>query len=301
MARRLPFGPVNRPRMLAAAAAAVLVAALVLTGRLLDVGGGEPDSPPRLAGQASPAGAVSTQAPYRLGSVFTCPPSWPVLAMANHLSYPAGHPTKPSPSASAVACYHTEDQAARAGYPVAPLPPGVLEVDGIYLTPTSQPFQARCQQVADRLHFVVPCPGLLPTAPPGAPPPQLCGPPPTCQRGQPVVISQADFTGPFGYTGTGDGNGGLFIVAAPAHSVTGQSGLQCRDEYRLATLTVQGTWAALGSCSDDPESSWFGRSVLLHWWQRDTLVVVSVIGHSDANRRLVVALANHLLFIPPRR
>jgi hypothetical protein len=60
-------------------------------------------------------------------------------------------------------------------------------------------------------------------------------------------------------------------------------------------------WAALGACSDDPESSWFGHSVLLHWRQRDTLVVVSVVGHSDVNRRLVVALANHLLFASPRR
>jgi hypothetical protein len=300
MARRLPFGPVSGPTMLGAVAAAVLVAALVLTGRLLDVGGGEP-RPPTRASLAGQAGTISTQAPYRLGGAFTCPPSWPVLAMANHLSYPAGHPTRPPPSAVAVACYHTEDQAAGAGYPVAPLPPGVLEVDGIYLTPTGHAFQARCQQVADRLRLVVPCPGLLPTAPPGAPPPQLCGPPPTCQRGQPVVITQPAFTGPFGYGGAGDGNGGLFIVAAPAQSVTGQSGPRCRNEYRLATLTVQGNWAALGTCSDDPESSWFGRSVLLHWWQRDTLVVVSVIGHSDINRRLVVALANHLIFVSPGR
>jgi hypothetical protein len=282
--------------MLGAVAATVLVAALVLTGRLLDVGDGEPRAPTR---SPSPAGTISTQAPYRLGGAFTCPPSWPVLAMANHLSYPAGHPTKPPPSAAAVACYHTEDQAARAGYPVAPPPPGVLEVDGIYLTPTSHPFQARCQQVADRLHLVVACPGLLPTAPPGAPPPQLCGPPPTCQRGQPVVLSQEHFTVPFGYVGIADDAGRLLIVAAPAHSVTGQSGLRCLDESRLATLTVQGTWAALGACSDDPHSSWFGRSVLLHWSERDTLVVVSVSGHSDINRRLVVALANHLRFVSP--
>jgi hypothetical protein len=247
MARRLPLGPVSGPRMLGAVAAAGLVAALLLTGRLLDVGSGEPHPPPRTASSASPGGTISTQAPSRLGSAFTCPPSWPVLAMGNHVSYPAGHPTKPPPSAAAVACYHTEDQAARAGYPVAPLPPGVLEVDGIYLTPTSRAFQTRCQQVADRLGLVVPCPGLLPTGPPGASPPRLCEPPSTCQRGQPVVISQPDFTGPFGYAGTGDGNGGLFIVAAPAHGVTGRSGLQCREEYRLATLTVQGDVGGAGS------------------------------------------------------
>src|ERR671931_658118 len=171
MARRLPFGPVSGPGMVGAVAAAVLVAALVLTGRLLDVGGGDP-SPPTRTSAASRAGTISTQAPYRLGGAFPSPPSWPVLAMANHLSYPAGHPTRPPPSAAAVACYHTEDQAAGAGYPVAPLPPGVLEIDGIYLTPTGRPLQARCQQVADRLHLVIPCPGLLPTAPPGAPVPE---------------------------------------------------------------------------------------------------------------------------------
>jgi hypothetical protein len=298
MARRLHLGPANGPRILGAVAAAVLVAALVLTGRLLDVGSSEPHPP---ASSARTISTISTRAPYRLGSMFMCPPAWPVLATANHLSYPAGHPTKPPPSATAVACYHTEAQAASAGYPVAPLPPGALEVDGIYLTPTSQRFRTSCQQVADRIDLEVPCPGLLPTSPPGAPPPQLCEPPPTCQRGQPVVISQPDFTVPFGYVGTSDGDGGLFIVAAPAHGVTGQFGLQCRNERRLATLTVQGIWAALGACSDDNESSWFGGSVLLHWAQRDTLVVVSVIGHSNVNRRLVVALANHLHFVSPRR
>jgi hypothetical protein len=293
MARRLPFGPPRSPRVLGVVAAAVLVVGLVVTGRLLNMGSSEPHPP------ASPVRAISTQAPYRIGNSVECPPAWPVLAAANHLSYPAGHPVKPPPTAAAVACYHTAAQAATAGYAVAPLPPGALEVGGIYLTPTSQRFRTSCQQVADRLGVMIPCPRLLPTWLPGVPAPQLCEPPPTCQRGQPLLFTQQDFAVPFGYVGAPGGNGLLFIVAAPAHDATSQLGLQCQHERRLATLTVQGTGALLATCADDPEGSWFGGSVLLHWSQQDTLVVVGVMGYSEVNQRLAVALANHLHLVLP--
>src|SRR6266542_4446769 len=60
--------------------------------------------------------------------------------------------------------------AATGGYAPAPLPAGALEIGGVYLARTSRGFRARCHQVADRLGFAVPCPGLLPTAAPGSPP-----------------------------------------------------------------------------------------------------------------------------------
>jgi hypothetical protein len=235
-----------------------------------------------------------------------------VLAMSNHTSYPAGHPTRPPPGATPVACYQSTARAASAGYPPAPLPAGALEIGGVYLTPTSRGLRASCQQAADRLGFAVPCPGLLPTAPPGAPPPRLCDQPPTCRRGQVLRFLQGGFVVPPGYVGAPGGYGALWIVATPTRAATPGLALQCRHERRIATPTVHRTRGVLAACSDDPQRSAFGGSVLLRWSQQGTVVVVSVLDWSDANRwsdasrwsdvnqRLAVVLAEHLRLVPPR-
>ncbi len=175
-------GLASSPKALGVLAAAVLIAALVLTGRVLNDSSRSGGRPP--AGSSSMlAGTANTQADFRIGGRVECPLLWPVLAMSDHISYPAGHPTRPPPSATPVACYQTTAGAASDGYAPAPLPAGALEIGGVYLAQTSRGFQARCQRVADRLGFAVPCPGLLPTAPPGSPPPRLCEEPATCRRG----------------------------------------------------------------------------------------------------------------------
>jgi hypothetical protein len=74
-------------------------------------------------------------------------------------------------------------------YPPAPPPPGVLEVGGVYLTPTSEAFQRDCQKVADRLGTMVPCPRLLPPMPPGFPPLRLCQQEDQCRRGEPLLFT----------------------------------------------------------------------------------------------------------------
>jgi hypothetical protein len=45
----------------------------------------------------------------------------------------------------------------------------------------------------------------------------------------------------------------------------------------------------------------FGGMDLLRWSQRGSLIAVGVLGHSEVNQRLVVALAGHLQIVPPRR
>jgi hypothetical protein len=287
---RLP--PTSSPRMLGGLAATVLVAALALTGLVLPGG----SSDPRPA--ASPTRtSVSTQAPYRLGGKIECPPAWPVLAMSNHTSYPAGHPAKPPATAAAVACYQTTAKAASAGYAPAPLPAGALEVGGVYLTPTSRRFRAHCQQVADRVGFAVPCPELLPTSPPGLPPPRLCQQPPSCQRGQLLVFSQ-DFVVPFGAVGAPGGYGVLSMITTPTRTGAGRVGFQCPGERRIATPTIQRTPAVLTACQYD--APWvLGGSLRLRWSQHDTVVVVSVPGPSEANQRLVATVADHLRLVRP--
>ena len=112
MAPRFRLRPASGPQMLGGVAATVLVAALLLTGLLLPGG----SSNPRPAASPARTTTVNTQAPYRLGGKVECPPDWPVLAMSNHTSYPAGHPAKPPTTATAVACYQTTAKAATAGY-----------------------------------------------------------------------------------------------------------------------------------------------------------------------------------------
>jgi hypothetical protein len=149
----------------------------------------------------SVSSTAAAQAPYRVAGGYRCPLGRPVLAMADGHSYPPGHPTRPPQDARAIACYQTLDEAAAAGYRPAPLPPGALVIGGVYLAPTDRAFRARCRLAADRLGFVVPCPGLLPTSAPGTAPPTLCGTQVPCRRGQGLVLQQEGFAVPPGYLG----------------------------------------------------------------------------------------------------
>jgi hypothetical protein len=289
MAPRLGLPATSGPRMLGGLAATVLAAALVVTALVLPGGGGDPRP------AASPTRtSISTQAPYRLGGKLECPPAWPVLAMSNHTSYPAGHPATPPATATPVACYQTPSKAASAGYAPAPLPAGALEVGGVYLTPTSRRFRAQCQQVADWVGFAVPCPELLPTSPPGVPRPRLCQEPPSCQPDQLLWFTQ-DFVAPFGAVGASNGYGALAIDATPTRNGVG---LECPDERPIATPAVHQTQAVLTACQHDAPSV-LGGSLRLRWSQHDTVVVVSVLGPSEANRRLIVTLADHLHLVRP--
>ncbi len=181
------------------------------------------------------------------------------------------------------------------------------EVGGVQLIPTNQAFRASCQQVADRVGFAIPCPGLLPTSLPDTPPPQLCEEMTACGRGRWMVLVHR-FAVPSGYVGALGGSdnverfGALVVVAVTAHGLAGDPALGCRNERQIATPTVQGTPAVLAACVEDPRGAHFslGGHVLLRWTQQDTMVTISVRGHSKVNQRLVVALADHLHLVPPR-
>jgi hypothetical protein len=179
--------------------------------------------------------------------------------------------------------------------------PAPHEVGGVDLTPTSRAFRASCQQVADRVGFAIPCPGLLPTWSPDRPPPQLCEDMTACERGRRMVHIH-HFAVPSGYVGATYGSGVLVVVAVTAQGLAGNPALRCRNERRVATPTVQGIPAVLAACVDDPRGAYFslGGFVLLRWSQQGTLVTVSVHGHSEVNQRLVVALADRLHLVAPR-
>jgi hypothetical protein len=294
MARRLRVGPASSPRALGVAAAAVLLAALVLTGRLL-----YGDSDVGRAAHPARSLTANTQAPYRIGGTVDCPPAWPVLAMSNHASYPAGHPARPPAGARPVACYQTAGQAASAGFAPAPLSPGALEVGRVYLTPPSRAFRASCQRVADRLGFAVPCPGLLPTSAPGTAPQGLCEASPACRPGL-LVFTRVENVAPFGYVGAVGGYTSLGIVAMPAPGEPDRRGLRCPAEYRIGMPTVHRVRAVLAVCPHDPPSV-LGGSVLVRWSERGTVVVVTTPGSGAVNQLLVIALADHVRLVGPER
>jgi hypothetical protein len=310
MARRLRrSGAAGAPGALGVVVAAGLVAALVLTGRGLDVDGGARRTP--AAAGAARLVATTTQVPSRVGGRVGCPALWPVLATSDHASYPAGHPSRPPPGARPVACFQTTAQAAGAGYAEAPLPSGALEVGGVYLTPTGRAFAAGCRRAAGRLGFAVPCPGLLPTAPPGSPPPRLCARATTCQRGRALRFLQGAFVVPPGYVGAPGGFSALSVAATPTRDAVGGLALRCQEEHWIATPTVHRTRGVLAACGDDPQRSALGGSVLLRWSEQGTIVVVAVLdwssaGHwsdpsrwSEVNQRLAVAVADHIRLVAP--
>jgi hypothetical protein len=59
------------------------------------------------------------------------------------------------------------------------------------------------------------------------------------------------------------------------------------------------TRAVLATCAEEGQRSSWGGTVLLRWSQRGTLMVVTVYGWSEVNRRLVVEVANHLRLVGP--
>jgi hypothetical protein len=286
--QRLRLGRVRGPTVLGVLAAALLLVALVITGRSQDPAG-RPPSP-----SAGPTAAAD--APYRLDGSYGCPLGRPVLAMADGHSYPPGHPARPPQHARAVACYQTPQEAAAAGYPSAPLPAGALVIGGVYLTPTDRAFRSRCQLAADRLGFAVPCPRLLPTSAPGTAPPQLCGQRFPCGRGRGFLFRREGFQVPPGYLGVDkQPQGSLEITAAPTRQATGLVNLACQTERRIATVRVQGSRAMLVGC---PGWSSSGQ-VTLRWSHAGTRISVSLQGASVVNQQLAIALATHLRLVRP--
>ena len=287
MPRRLHVGPASGLQALGVAAA-VLVLALVVTGRSLRGGETRPS--------AQPARPAAADAPYRIGDRVTCPLAHSVLATADGRSYPPGHPARPPRDADPVACYQTAAQATAAGYAPAPPPAGVLELGGVYLVPTSGRLHRRCQEAAELLGFAVPCPSLLPQPPPNAPPPTLCDRRLPCSPESGFLLEVSGFVVPPGYVGVDPATGARLVIGAARPAAPFP--VACFGERPVATVNVRGTRGRLSECP--PESTVHRGSVLLRWRERGVVMVVSVYGHTDRARRLVLALVTHVKPVLPK-
>jgi hypothetical protein len=291
MPQRLRMGSASGPKALGVVTAAILVVALVVTGRVLS--GRESRT------SAQPAPTAALDAPYRIGDRVVCPPGRPVLATSDGRSYPPGHPARPRREADAVACYQTAAQAAGAGYAPAPLPAGILELGGVYLVPTTGQLRRQCRQAAGRLGFAVPCPRLLPAPAPNTAAPTMCDRrSPWCSPQFGFLFEDSGFVVPPGYVG-GDPATGPSLAIAAAKRATGS--VACVGERPVATVRVRGTSGRVSLCPAAAGATVHFGSVLLRWRERGMVMAVSVKGHTDLNRRLVLALAAHLDLVLPRK
>jgi hypothetical protein len=286
----LGLRPGSGPKLLGVIAGVVLVLALVVTGRML--------SGPGLRSLAQPTGTTTAPAPYRVGERFACPHTHPVLATSDGRSYPLGHPTPPPRHARAVGCYDTIAAAAAAGYAEAPLPAGALELEGVYLVPVPDRVRRECRQAAARLGFLVPCPTLRPVPLRGSPPPAVCQRPPPC--GDPefgFLFQDSGFVVPSGFVGNWREVGQRLVVAAARRPTA--AAVACVGERPVAQARVRGHRGGLFQCP--PDAGPHRDGLLVRWRERDTIMAVSITGHLAAHRRLVLALAAHLVLVPPSK
>jgi len=288
MTRGLRVGGERGPQVLGVLAAAALIAALVVTGRIQAGAGRLPPT------HANPSGAAV--APDRIGDPATCPSARPVLARSDGRSYPTGHPAEPPADADPVACYGTVAEAAAAGYEEAPPPAGGLELDGVYLVPVPGRVRRECRQAAERLGFAVPCPTLRPVPSVGAPPPAVCQRPRPC--GNPefgFLFEDSGFVVPSGYVGAYPEVGRRLVVAAARRP--GAAAVACAGERPVSPARVRGRVGGLFACP--PGTSPHDDGLLLRWREGGAVLALSVTGHPAEVRRLVLALAVHLELVPP--
>lgn len=179
----------------------------------------------------------------------------------------------------------------------APSPAARLELGGVQLVPTSGGLRRQCLEAADLLGFAVPCPTLLPASPPGAVSRSFCDPRFLCGPEDGFLFEQRRLVLPPDHVGVdGRGRGRLAIAAAPRASAFP---VACLGGLRVATIEVRGTPGDLYECPSEAGAHVGG--VLLRWRDAGVVMAVSLHGHSELNRRLVVALAAHMEPVPPSR
>jgi hypothetical protein len=177
------------------------------------------------------------------------------------------------------------------------LPAGVLELEGVYLLPTSSRLRGRCRRAAERLGMAVPCPRWLPARSPGAPPPTVCEPGHPCDDpASGFVLETTGFLVPSGYIGAYRETGASLAIAAARRPAA--FAVACAGVRPLAHASVRGTRGRLFDC---PAGSGPHGGLLLRWRERGVVMAMSVSGRTASyRRRLVLGLAAHLELVLPR-
>jgi hypothetical protein len=187
--------------------------------------------------------------------------------------------------------------AATAAEPQPAAPPGSVEVEGVRLAPAGPALLASCRRAAERLGFAVPCPTLLPLPATGPVPAAVCEAG-DC-RDNLYWFGMEGYLVPSGFTGAPGNLGALSVLASDDPRVAAGSERWCPDQRRLpATPALGERRPVLGTCPAGFQG-WATESLLLRWSRQGTYVTLGLRGASQANRRLLVRLAESLRLVPP--
>ena len=190
---------------------------------------------------------------------------------------------------------HADHSDASAASTAAPSPAGWREPGRVRLVLSSSGFRRQCREAADFLGFAVPCPVLLSASLPAAASRSFCDRQFLCVPGEGFLFEKRRLVVPPDDMGVdGQGRGRLAIAAAKRVAAFP---VACPGGRKVATIQVRGRRASLYECS--PEAGAHFGGVMLRWREAGLVMAVSLHGHNQLNRRLVVALAAHMEAVLP--
>lgn len=231
------------------------------------------------------------KAPEKLEAhLYVCPAEFDTIGYRGR-AYPSMYPTRPGSGVRPDRCFRSIQQAERAGYTVAPTPPGATRVDDVYLVPPERSLAASCRRAARIARIPVPCPTLVPVPANSV---GGCVGVGSCV-GHGLFVLEGSFNGPPGYAGA-EGRGGhlWFFGALPSNARE----IECCGGRRVAaSVSVRGHRA---SWLEYPSGSTLNSGhVLLEWRESGVVYAVSLHGHSLLNRQLDRILAGRLRMVVP--
>jgi len=245
---------------------------------------------------------IPGSAPVALGNTWACPSGGLRAYRSGMVYYPWYYPAAVPVGIKPTRCYRTARDAESAGFRLALPPTGGVVLDGVYLVPAGAQTKSVCQDAANQLGIVIPCPTLLPVE--GSQRGFLCPPsPPTPPKCSPNTGTLPDgFLMPFSLTTPPDYPGArpwfgssqvqMGIVAYLSSSQTAQQNNICTHGNAGPTVMKRPTlWT---TCGSPPE----GNINLV--WEIDNGTYA--IGSSDdaaAARRMIQFLASKLVLVSP--
>ncbi|MDQ6919107.1 MAG: hypothetical protein M3Z98_07085 [Candidatus Dormibacteraeota bacterium] len=180
----------------------------------------------------------------------------------------------------------------------APYPPDAVRLPHLFLTPQKAPVPS-CQEIADRLGFPAPCPGLLP-AEATISGPDCCVFHDHDPNVAPRFVLEYHFRAPAGYPSSelsGDGipRGHLVIIGQQARAAT--SAVACSAPTPLDTgPPVAGSPSRWEHCSGPGSNA---GHLILEWAAAGIDYSISLHGETPENRAAIVLMVERLTFIPP--
>jgi hypothetical protein len=221
-----------------------------------------------------------------------CPADATILA-AGQSFYPPWFPVLGGLPPDPERCFTTSGDARRAGYALAPAPPGGLEIGGVYLVPAH--LESTCRQAARRLGFAVACPTLVPGSPDAFQPFTFPS----------EFLLDGMFPAPPGYAGFAAGSeqplrpaaGHLVVESDRRYPRSGRYGRHgyCSNQRSVAHVTIRGHPGEYVLCP--PGSEQHSHHVVLDWGEGGHRYAVSLHGHSALNRRLDRIIAEHVVLV----